>query len=121
MFAVEAPRMISGEHLAELNLICAGAKEMAECGSVYIFLPALTLPGGCTPRQIDALLRLSSTNTDYPTRLFMSQMVTSTTPRNWNAKNVVILQKNWFAYSWKDVPNEGRPIEVVAQHLSALQ
>ena len=49
--------MISDEHLTDLNLICAGAKEMAECGSTYIFLPALHLPEGCTPRQVDALLR----------------------------------------------------------------
>ena len=70
MFAAEAPRMTNDELLAELNLICAGAKEMAECGSAYIFLPALHLPDGCTPKQVDALLRLSSTNTDYPTRLF---------------------------------------------------
>ena len=87
---------------------------------LYI-LPALSSPTGCTPRQVDALLRLSSTNTDYPTRLFMSQMVSPSNAPNWNAPNVVIVQRNWFAYSWKDVPNEGRPIEIVAQHLRALQ
>ena len=116
-----AHRMISDEHVADLNLICAGAKEMAECGSTYIFLPALHLPEGCTPKQVDALLRLSSTNTDYPTRLFLSQVVSSSSALNWNASNVVILQRNWFAFSWRDVLNEGRPIEIVAQHLKALR
>jgi hypothetical protein len=113
--------MTNDQLLAELNLICAGAKEMAECGSAYIFLPALKLPDGCIPKQVDGLLRLSSTNTDYPTRLFFSQIVSSSSALNWNATNVVILQRNWFAYSWKDVTNEGRPIEIVAQHLRALR
>lgn len=121
MFVVGARHMFSGEHLAELDLICAGAKEMAELGSAYIYLPALRLPNGCTPNQVDGLLRVSSTNTDYPTRLYFSQMVSCSTALNWNATNVVILQKNWFAYSWTDVANEGRPIEIIAQHLKALR
>ena len=88
--------------LRELDQLCAGAKEYAEFGLNYVMLPQLRLPSGCTPATLDALLCLS--------------------PRdglNWNS-NVAILQRSWFAYSWNYVAS-GRPIEVLAQHLKALQ
>lgn len=119
MSMVGAPRMASEAEIRELDQLCAGAKEYTEFGNVYIFLPQLRLPDGCTPAVVDALLCLSSRD-GYPTRLFFAQQIASKNSRNWNAQNVAILQRNWFAYSWKDVAS-GRPIEVLAQHLKALQ
>lgn len=118
--------MMNKEHEDELNLLCGGAKEMQEGGSIYIFLPNLTLPANCTPNRVDALLRLSSTTlNDYPTRLFFSQQITVNPPQakplNWNAINTVIFQRPWFAFSWTGVVNEGRPAEIIAQHLSAFR
>ena len=112
--------MPSAEELAALQQLCAGAKVMTESDSVYIFLPALKLPNGCNPREADALLRLKSPLADYPTRLFFQVQVTCPKPLNWNSLNVSILQRNWFAYSWKDVPADRPPIELVAEHLRAL-
>lgn len=105
--------------LRELDQLCGGAKEYAEFGLNYILLAQLRLPSGCTPAVLDALLCLSPRD-NYPTRLFLAQQVTSKTGLNWNSPNVAILQRSWFAYSWNHVAS-GRPIEVLAQHLKALQ
>jgi len=114
--------MLSKEATDELNQVCAGAVEMQEGGSTYIFLPSLTLGPQCRPRKVDALLRIVSTTVnDYPTRLFFSEPIVSHTNLNWNSKNVVIFQRQWFAFSWNGVINTGRPLEVLAQHLGALR
>lgn len=105
--------------LRELDQVCCGAKEYTEFGLTYVLLPQLRLPSGCTPAVLDALLCLSPRDS-YPTRLYFAQQVTSKNGLNWNAHNVAILQRNWFAYSWNHVAS-GRPIEVLAQHLKALQ
>ncbi len=112
--------MATETELRELDQLCAGAKEYTEFGNNYILLPQLRLPGGCTPAAVDALLSLSSRD-GYPTRLFFAQHVTSKNGLNWNAQNVPILQRSWFAYSWNCVSNQGRPVEVLAQHLRALR
>ena len=112
--------MPSAEELAALQQLCAGAKVMTDSDSVYIFLPALKLPVGCNPAQTDALLRLKSPLTDYPTRLFFQVQINSSKQLNWNSPNVPILERNWFAYSWKDVPADRPPVELLAEHLRAL-
>jgi hypothetical protein len=112
--------MSSSEDISELNQLCAGAKVMPEGDSVYIFLPALKLPNGCSPTEVDALLRIKSPLTDYPTRLFYALRIASPRQLNWNSQNIVILQKNWFAYSWANVTSDRRPVELVAEHLRAL-
>jgi hypothetical protein len=111
--------MASNGELRELEPLCAGPQEYAEFGRHYILLPQLRLPDGCAPTVVDALLCLSARD-GYPTRLFYSQQVVCKNALNWNAQNVPILQRNWFAYSWNYVPS-GRPIEVLAQHLKALR
>ncbi len=111
--------MPSEPELRELDLVCAGAKAYSEFERQYILLPQLRLPEGCTPSTVDALL-CSDARDGYPTRLFFAQQIASKNSLNWNSQNVLILQKNWFAYSWNYVAT-GRPIEVLAQHLKALQ
>jgi hypothetical protein len=111
--------MATEGEVRELDPLCNGAKEYGEFGSIYILLPQLRLPGGCSPNVVDALLCLSQRD-GYPTRLFFAQPVGSRNGLNWNAQNVAILQRTWFAYSWNYVAS-GRPIEVLAQHLRALR
>ena len=111
--------MATAIELRELDQLCGGAKEYTEFGLNYILLPQLRLPSGCTPAVVDALLCLSPRD-NYPTRLFFAQQVTSKNGLNWNSHNIAILQRGWFAYSWNHVAT-GRPIEVLAQHLKALQ
>jgi len=112
--------------IEELNRLCSGVQELEEGGSTYIFLPALALPPQCIPANVDALLRISSrVINDYPTRLFFAQRITfnktSALQLNWNANNVVILQRTWHAFSWAGVNNTGRMVEVLAQHLGAFK
>ena len=111
--------MATEGELRELDPLSGGAKEYVEFGLSYILLPALRLPNGCSPVAVDALLCLSQRD-GYPTRLFFAQPVASKNGLNWNAQNVAILQRTWFAYSWNYVAS-GRPIEVLAQHLKALR
>ncbi len=113
--------MLSPDHLSELNEVCEGeAAEHWEFSLQYVLLPGLRLPQGCTPAGVDALLSLNQRD-GYPTRLFFAQQVNCKNSLNWNGQNVAILQRLWFAYSWNYVTNDGRPLEVLANHLKALQ
>lgn len=111
--------MATEGELRELDLLCSAAKEHVEFGLTYILLPQLRLPSGCSPATVDALLCLNQRD-GYPTRLFFAQTITCKNGLNWNAQNVAILQRTWFAYSWNYVAS-GRPVEVLAQHLRALR
>lgn len=111
--------MVAEEHVEELRSLCPGAKQIAEGGIDYVFLPALKLPNGCNPGTLDCLLSLGSRD-GYANRLFFAQVVAGHQGRNWNSRNVRILERNWFAYSWR-VPNGLRPIEILIAHLQALR
>jgi hypothetical protein len=109
--------MLTPEHLREVQLVCASAKEMTEGGHTYVHMPVLRLPEGYNPREVEALLWLTSSGT-YPTRLFLSQIV-SGKGANWTSH--VILGKTWHTWSWKDIPGSLRPAEILAAHLRGLR
>ena len=111
--------MVSDEDLNELKHLCPDAKQASDGGVDFVLLPALQLPAGCVPTQSDALLCLGSRD-GYDNRLFFSQAIRSPTQRNWNGQNIRILDRNWFAFSWK-APNSLRPIEILIAHLQALR
>lgn len=111
--------MISEEHINELRALCAGAAAHSEAGIDYAFLPGLQLPPGCNPPVMDCLLCLGQRD-GYENRLFFPIVVSSPVARNWNTQNVRILERNWFAYSWR-VPGGLRPIEVLIEHFQALR
>lgn len=111
--------MTAEDTLDELKLLCPTAKQATEGGIDYVFLPLLTLPNGCNPLVVDCLLSLGARD-GYENRLFFAQVVNSPQTRNWNGQNIRILERNWFAYSWK-VPSGLRPIEILAGHLQALR
>jgi hypothetical protein len=108
--------VISSEHLQELQMVCAGATEMTEGGQEYIYLPALKLPEGCNVKEVEALLCLSP-HTGYATRLFLAQPP----GRGANPTSPCILGRTWHTWSWKDVPNTLRPMEILAEHLRGLR
>jgi hypothetical protein len=111
--------MISDAHIEELRAVSPAAQQAAEGGIDFVLLPELKLPDGCAPPQADALLCLGPRD-GYDNRLFFSQPITSRTARNWNGQNVRILERNWFAYSWR-APAGLRPIETLIAHLQALR
>ena len=111
--------MVSDDHMAELRTLCAEARAYSETGIDYVHLPNLSLPPGCNPQCIDCLLCLGPRD-GYDNRLFFATAVAAPTPRNWNSANLRILERNWFAFSWR-VPLGLRPIEVLINHLKALR
>lgn len=111
--------MVADTHLDELRALCPGARTFSEGNIDYVFLPGLHLPAGCSPASIDCLLCLGARD-GYDNRLFFAAVVNSPIGRNWNTQNVRILERNWFAYSWR-VPNGLRPIELLIGHLRGLR
>jgi hypothetical protein len=111
--------MVAEEHVDELRSLCPGAKQVTEGGLDYVLLPALKLPEGCNPGVVDCLLSLAARD-GYSNRLFFAQVVGSRQARNWNGQNIRILERNWFAYSWR-APDGLRPIETLIAHLQALR
>lgn len=111
--------MVAEEHVDELRSLCPDAKAVVEAGLDYVLLPALKLPEGCNPGAVDCLLSLGARD-GYNNRLLFAQVVGSRQARNWNGQNIRILERNWFAYSWR-VPAGLRPIEILIAHLQALR
>lgn len=111
--------MVAEEHVQELRSLCPEARYGTEGGIDYVFLPQLKLPNGCNPGVVDCLLALGARD-GYDNRLFFAQAIATPQARNWNGQNIRILERNWFAYSWR-VPNGFRPIETLIAHLQALR
>jgi hypothetical protein len=104
-----------------LKSYCAAVATCAVGGVDYVLLTALRL-AGCTPNQTDALLCLGERGEGYATRLFFAQVVAPPKPftLNWNSNNVRILERVWFAYSWK-VPMGLSPEQTLIEHLKPLR
>src|SRR5437764_602418 len=104
--------MSSTDELTELKTLCPGASQAEEGKVVFFLLPSLTLPDGCIPKVVDALL-CPSARDGYPSRLFLSERITSRQNLNWNATNVRILDRNWHAYSWMLKHSKLRLVQLV--------
>ena len=50
--------MVAAEQLDELRAAFGEVTSMVEGGVDFVFLPRLVRPGGCTPRELQALLCL---------------------------------------------------------------
>jgi hypothetical protein len=111
--------MVAEEHLKELRSLCPEARVTSEAGVDYVLLPMLKLPDGCNPPAVDCLLCLGPRD-GYANRLLFSQIVSARSARNWNGQNMRVVERNWFAYSWR-VPEGLRPIETLIGHLQALR
>lgn len=111
--------IFEAEQLAELKKVFPGVKQFEEGGFVYFLLPSIKLPENCTPDQVDALF-CPMDRDGYPSRLFFSQQVQPKTSRNWNAVNIRILERNWFAFSWTVPPSGLSLVNVIGAHLRAL-
>lgn len=109
------------DQVEELKATYPLARSAEEAGIVYILIPKFPLPPGCTPIVVDVLLCPTADRHGYPSRLFFAQQVQSQKPLNWNTNNVRILERNWFAYSWKITQQGLRLMQILALHLKALQ
>lgn len=107
------------DQVRELKHLCPEVKKAVEAGVTYFLLPGLAMPEGRSPAQVDALL-CPTTRDGYPSRLFVAEQVAGGHGTNWNASNVRILERNWFAVSWRVNPNL-RLAQMVAAHLEAFR
>lgn len=105
---------VSAEFLAELKGFYPDAKSFTEGGLIYIHLPKLILPRG---EEAEGLLLLNGAGS-YTTRLFLAKEISGSQAKNWSAHQ--ILNKTWYTWSWKDVPSDGRYVEILVNHLRAL-
>jgi len=74
------------------------------------------MPVGNNPPVQEALLCIGSRD-GYPTRLFLSSPVPGK-GANWSVHN--ILGRAWHTISWNYVEYNGRPADVLANHLKAF-
>lgn len=108
------------DQIEELLRIYPDAKRAKEGEVTYFLLPQLEMPSGCTPERSDALL-CPTRRDGYESRLFFAQKVVGGSALNWHVDGTArILDRNWFAFSWKTRPNL-RLIQMVRIHLKALR
>lgn len=105
--------------LNPFNEICTGRVEyMTEGSYTYVFMEGLHFIAKGAQKCMDALLCLNYSNPTYPTKLFLPENLGL--GLNWN-ENAYILARQWFTWSWKDVPQTLTPYEILAAHLRAFQ
>lgn len=110
----------AADEIAELLQLVWRVHQAEEGGFTYFLLPELSLPDGCTPAMLDALL-CPMARDGYSSRLFVAEQIAHRGPgTNWNALNVRILERNWFAVSWR-VNGGLRLAQLVRGHLDAFR
>jgi len=117
--------LISAAHVTELKAVCPSPEYFEEGTLPYVLLRDHSLPAGTNPARCD-LVVCPNERDGYPSRLFFSQRVirspTSKTrdALNWNG-NVRLLERNWYAYSWKVTGGPFSLAQLLALHLRPLQ
>ncbi len=109
------------DEIRELKTLFPEVARYEEGSIVYFLFPGLHLPPGCDPASADALFCPMNRGDGYTSRLFFSSRVRSRVERNWNGQDVRIIERNWFAYSWKIGETKLRLAQMVSAHLKALQ
>ena len=104
--------------LSALRRFSPTPSEFTDGGATYIHLPNYRLPEGCTPKQVDVLLRMDSGG-GYTTRMYFSERITSPSSGSLNWTTAVICGRTWHVYSWNGV-HPVDPISVLVGHLKAL-
>jgi hypothetical protein len=101
--------------LEEIRALHPGASSFVEQGRRYIHLPALKLRDQSDIRE--ALLCLDE-HSGYPTRLFLDAPVAGK-GTNWSSHQ--ILDRLWHSWSWNYITADRSPMEILANHVRALQ
>ena len=110
---------IPDEQVREFVAIYPHTVRADEAGVEYFLIPNLVLPEGRTPNVVDSLL-CPSARDGYPSRMFFARRIDGGRGGNWNATDVRILERNWYAFSWKTRPDL-RLAQMVAAHLDGLR
>jgi hypothetical protein len=104
--------------LERLQVLCSGqVVRRSEGNDRFIDLPGLHFHGRGKEHEVDALLCLNQRD-GYATKLYFAEQVPELgTP--WTSH--YILGRNWFSWSWKEVPAHQSPIAILGGHLEAFQ
>ena len=106
------------EELEEMKRIFGSeVGELEESGYVYVYIPGLKMPPGCTPLHTDALL-CPQAQSGYPSRLFFKEAIHTPKAVNWNGQ-VFILGHQWHAFSYNNVANMSLA-NMVMSHLRGM-
>lgn len=106
------------DQIDELKKIAPSISIAVEGGYTFIYIEKLKLPDGCKPEVVDALL-CPAPRDGYMSRLFFAEQITGCPARNWNG-NIRVLNKNWFAISWK-VGSGYSLAQMLSVHLNAIR
>ncbi len=108
----------SDEQIKELAAqLDTEVRQFEEAGDVFLYIPGLKMPPGCTPEKSDALL-CPQQHSGYSSRLFFKERIQSPKAVNWNGQ-VFALGYQWYAFSYNNVPVM-RPFDMVINHLRGM-
>lgn len=107
------------DQINELKILFGQVSSFNESGYTYFLLPDLPLPECCCPERVDVLL-CPMQRDGYNSRLFFAEKIQSHKSQNWNVNSIRIIERNWYAFSWK-IPNDLRLSTMIAMHLKGLQ
>lgn len=94
-------------------------EERSDGQNLYVFIPGLTMPQGCTPKKSDALFCTQSyapTIGGYTSRLFLKDHVQSSHHVPNNYQPYLIAGETWYAFSHNNVQPGPFP-EMIINHL----
>lgn len=106
------------DELAELVGWFPRAKVFLEGGKEYVLIPQARLPEFGTERALDLLL-CPTERDGYPSRLFLEAQVAAGPQRPWLPYH--ILDRQWWAYSWRVDAGPQRLLQLVQLHARALR
>jgi hypothetical protein len=106
------------DQIAELRQLCPDLMSATEADCPLFVLPQLSLREGCSPSSVDALL-FPVPRSGYPFRLFFAEKIATPKTLNWNANSERILERPWFAFSWK-IEEKLRLAQMVTSLLSVM-
>ena len=115
----EASMEFPDEEIKELEKYCPAVRLVYEGGLIYFYIPALNLPDGCVPKIVEAML-CPVQRDGYTSRLFLSEMVKTPFPRNWNANGVRIVERQWYAFSYNNI-QKMTLLQMLGAHLRGLK
>lgn len=110
--------MTTPDQIEELKKLFSGVKYAEEAGHRYFLIQDIELPANCTPDKVDILL-CPDHREGYRSRLFFASQINSGKSLNWNIQGIRILERNWYAFSWK-LPEGLRLAQMLTSHLRGL-
>jgi hypothetical protein len=101
---------------AGLQAMHAGAVLLKEGGQPVVLLPLFAFIAGGQAHKMDLLL-VPFSHSGYVTRLFFERQIVG---RGANWKQHRVVERNWWAPSWNNVPPTMRWTQMLLAHLRAV-